>query len=115
MGTRRVTEYGRLLIQGLEEALRVTRRERKPARVRRYYLSLRDVGAKPPPAYDASRIKALRRRLKLSQSVFAAMLNVSSATVRAWEQGVRQAEGPSRRLLEVAERHPEALLEKLAS
>jgi hypothetical protein len=37
------------------------------------------------------------------------MLNVSASTVRAWEQGAREPDGPTRRLLQVAELHPEAL------
>jgi len=49
----------------------------------------------------------------MSQAVFATTLNVSLATVRAWEQGTRTPEGPSRRLLEIAERHPQILLENL--
>jgi putative transcriptional regulator len=115
MKTKRRTEYGQLLIQGLIQALGVAQGKRKPAEVRRYYLTARDAGAKPPPRYDSPRIRSLRRRLNLSQPVFAALLNVSAATVRAWERGARAPEGPSRRLLEVAEHHPEALMEKLAS
>lgn len=32
------------------------------------------------------------------------------AAVRSWEQGVRTPDGASSRLLDIAERHPEALL-----
>jgi DNA-binding transcriptional regulator YiaG len=41
------------------------------------------------------------------------MLNVSSSTVQAWEQGVRAPDGASLRLLEIAENHPGALLESV--
>jgi hypothetical protein len=41
------------------------------------------------------------------QDVFAAALGVSPSTVRAWEQGDRIPEGASRRLLQIAEEHPE--------
>jgi DNA-binding transcriptional regulator YiaG len=63
-----------------------------------------------PAAPDAVRIRQIRKRLDLSQQAFADMLNVSVATVRSWEQGVRTPDGASVRLLDVAERHPEALL-----
>jgi DNA-binding transcriptional regulator YiaG len=43
------------------------------------------------------------------------MLNVSPATVRAWEQGVRVPDGPSLRLLEIAERQPAVLLAQVRS
>lgn len=52
----------------------------------------------------------LRKKLNVSQAVFAAMLNASVQTVRAWEQGLKQPSGPSLRLLEVARNHPEALV-----
>ncbi len=56
-------------------------------------------------------MRTVRERLGLSQPVFARALNVSLGTVRGWEQGARRPDGPTQRLLEVAERHPEAVLE----
>jgi hypothetical protein len=38
---------------------------------------------------------------------------VSPDTIRAWEQGKREPDGPTLRLLQVAEQHPEVLLDKL--
>lgn len=52
--------------------------------------------------------------MELSQVLFAAALNVSPETVRAWEQGKREPDGPTQRLLEVAEDHPEVFLKKVA-
>ena len=43
----------------------------------------------PAPIYPPKKIAKLRERLAISQSVFAAMLNVSSSTVQKWEQGQR--------------------------
>jgi len=37
------------------------------------------------------------------------VLNVSAATVKAWEQGNRVPEGPIMRLLQIAEEYPEIL------
>ena len=59
------------------------------------------------------RIRALREQLGFSQRTFAAALNVSQQTVSAWEQGVRAPDGPSRRLLEIAEAQPEAFLTRV--
>lgn len=57
-----------------------------------------------------SDVKAIRDRMALSQSAFAALLGVSARTVQDWEQGRRQPRGPARSLLRVADRHPDALL-----
>lgn len=67
----------------------------------------------PPPRYSPDRIRDVRRALKVSQPVFADMLNVSGSTVRAWEQGVREPDGPTLRLLEIAEKHPASLFASL--
>ena len=55
-------------------------------------------------------VQAIRERLGLSQSAFAALLGVSTRTLQDWEQGRRQPTGAARSLLRVADRHPEALL-----
>jgi putative transcriptional regulator len=60
-------------------------------------------------------VAALRARFKLSQVKFAALLGISAATLRNWEQGRRVPEGPARVLLQVAERHPEAILSVVAA
>ena len=102
-----------LLIEGLTEAVAIARGRRHPARTRRVAITARDVTVSPPPPRGAGRIRAIRQRLRVSQSVFAAALNVSAATVRSWEQGARVPDGPSLRLLEIAERHPEVMLDGL--
>jgi putative transcriptional regulator len=61
------------------------------------------------PNYNAEAVRAIRKRLDVSQAVFAEALNVSPSTVRSWEQGQRAPDGASRRLLEVAEREPAVL------
>lgn len=50
------------------------------------------------------KIKALRQRFGVSQPVFAAYLNVSPATVKAWEQGAKKPTGASLKLLNLVER-----------
>lgn len=56
------------------------------------------------PSYDASQVRALRDRYKLSQSVFASLLNTSPSTVKKWEIGEKHPSGPSRKLLNILER-----------
>jgi putative transcriptional regulator len=54
---------------------------------------------KNPPDYDASRVKTLRERFNLSQSVLAAFMNMSPSTIRQWEQGVKTPSGAAKKLL----------------
>ncbi len=66
-----------------------------------------------PPAQPltAGEIRAIRRKARMSQAVFAAVLNVASNTVAQWEQGKRSPSGPSIRLLDLIRRKGvEALL-----
>ena len=63
-----------------------------------------------PPAYTAEDVRQVREALKLSQGLFAKVLNVSINTVRKWEQDERHPSGPSARLLQIAQEHPEYLL-----
>jgi putative transcriptional regulator len=66
-----------------------------------------------PPAYTAEEVRKLRETLQLSQGLFAKVLNVSVNTVRKWEQDERHPSGPSARLLQIAQVHPEYLLNDL--
>jgi putative transcriptional regulator len=64
---------------------------------------------KPAPVIGPREVKRLRSRLKMSQPVFAAVLNVPTVTAISWEKGRRQPSGAALRLLEIARRHPEVL------
>ena len=63
----------------------------------------------------ASQVKLVRHRLSLTQAEFARRFQVSLGTVRDWEQGRRQPDGPAQVLLWVIDREPEAVLRALAS
>ena len=51
-------------------------------------------------------VKAIRTRLALTQEEFAGRFGFSVNTLRHWEQGTRQPEGPTRAYLLVIERAP---------
>lgn len=54
-------------------------------------------------------IRAVRKRMNLSQTMFAKMLNVSPSSVRHWEQGNRRPGGSAAVLLELLEKSPHVL------
>ncbi|MBI2398032.1 MAG: DNA-binding transcriptional regulator [Xanthomonadales bacterium] len=51
-----------------------------------------------------TRIRSLRRGVRVSQSVFAALLNTSTSTVQKWEIGEKHPSGPSLKLLNLIRR-----------
>jgi len=55
------------------------------------------------------RIKIIREKVKLSQSVFARLLNVSAASIKQWEQGTRNPTGATRVLLDLLDKEPHLL------
>ena len=63
--------------------------------------------------FDPISIKAVRQKMHQSQSEFAFMIGVSPSTLRNWEQGLRQPEGPARALLTVAQKNPDAVYKAL--
>lgn len=56
-----------------------------------------------PQAVD---VKVIRCKLNLSQEQFAERFGFPVSTIRNWEQGHRQPEGPARLLLKMIERNP---------
>ncbi|MEI6150469.1 MAG: transcriptional regulator [bacterium] len=55
-------------------------------------------------------VRAIRRKMKVSQAVFARLLNVPVVTEASWEVGRRHPSGAALRLLQIAKEAPEALL-----
>jgi putative transcriptional regulator len=60
-------------------------------------------------------VRAVRKSYRLSQSKFAALMGISAATLRNWEQGRRKPEGSARILLRIVAMHPEAVLDVVAA
>jgi putative transcriptional regulator len=58
-------------------------------------------------------VKAIRVRLRMTQKLFAARFGFSINTLRHWEQGKREPEGPTRAYLLVIDRAPEAVQKAL--
>ena len=54
-------------------------------------------------------IQEIRARTKLSQAVFARLLNVSLSSVRQWEQGKRKPTGSTKVLLDLLNKSPHIL------
>ncbi len=82
------------LVASVRQAGKIRRGEMKPSRITE--LAPMDV-------------KAIRQRLRKSQSEFARMIGVSVSTLQNWEQGRRRPEGPARALLKIAAEVPEAV------
>ena len=63
----------------------------------------------PKREITAQEIKNIRKNIKVSQSVFAKLLNVSVSSIRQWEQGNRKPSGSTVILLELLQKNPELL------
>ena len=71
-------------------------------------LELRTTEVPPPPPPRKPRdIIAIRRKINVSQAVFAKGLNVSVRTVQSWEQGQKKPSGVALRLLAIADEKPD--------
>jgi len=84
------------LMQSVKQGGAIMKRTMKPARTF---------------AFAESEVKKIREQYGLSQDKFAILMGISTATLRNWEQGRRKPEGPARVLLQVAAKHPNALLD----
>jgi putative transcriptional regulator len=58
-------------------------------------------------------VKAIRSKLGMTQQAFAARFGFSINTLRHWEQGKREPEGPTRAYLIVIDRAPHAVQKAL--
>lgn len=59
-------------------------------------------------------VKAIRKKIGLTQEQFSARFGISLPTLRHWERGDRSPHGPALVLLNVIERQPEAVMAALA-
>lgn len=64
-----------------------------------------------PKHYTARDVVRIRKRLHVSQAVFAYLLNASESTVKKWETGVKEPGGANCRLLQVIENNGAEVLQ----
>lgn len=64
---------------------------------------------------EAPDVKSIREGYELTQVEFAQLLGISLKTLQNWEQGRRTPQGPARVLLQVAEKHPDAVWDVVSS
>lgn len=84
------------LLESVRQGGAILRGELKPSRMVRV---------------DEPDVRTVREGYGLSQSKFAALMGISAATLRNWEQGRRKPEGSARVLLRVVARNPKAVLD----
>jgi putative transcriptional regulator len=96
-----MSELGDRIVSGLEDALAFSRGKRGKRRVHRVTV---------PRQVD---VKAIRRRLRMTQAQFANTFGFTLHAVRNWEQGKRTPEGAARVLLLVISREPAAVVRAL--
>jgi putative transcriptional regulator len=97
------TAAGSRLIKSVKQAISWANGEDVPVRVTM-------VSVERAPVVD---VRSVRQKLGLSQSQFAARFGFTPATVKNWEQGRTQPDGPARILLAVIAHHPEAVEDAL--
>jgi putative transcriptional regulator len=95
-GARKRQTVGESIIQGLNEAIAWTRGESTNVRVTLVHI----------PEVD---VRKVRTKMGLSQSEFATKFGLPPATLRNWEQGRSRPDAPTRVLLAVIAKHPEAV------
>ncbi len=98
-----MSSIGKQLIEAMEEVLADIKG--MPTGVRKHVIMV-------PMEVD---VKAIRRRLKMTQRVFAERFGFSLGTVQNWERGHRRPEGAARVLLKVIDKRPDAVLEALSA
>lgn len=66
------------------------------------------------PQFTAKEIIGLRKKLNLSQTVFAMSLNVSPRTVASWEKGSSKPKGSANRLLQIIDINPKFFIQQIS-
>lgn len=94
------------MMQGMDEM--AAQREGK--------ITLRQVTVedKPAPRVTAEEIVALRKKMKMSQRVFAMRIRTSPETLRNWEQDKARPNAQAALLLKLVEQYPD-MVERLAN
>lgn len=73
----------------------------------------RKITIKPVPTFTAQEVKEIRKKVGMTQMLFAEMLGVSKKTVEAWEAGTNVPNGSAMRLLQLFAENPALAKEEL--
>ncbi|MDD5198991.1 MAG: helix-turn-helix domain-containing protein [Terrimicrobiaceae bacterium] len=73
-------------------------------------VTLRSFHVSAQSAIQPKDIAAIREKLNVSQSVFAAYLGVGRSSVMSWEYGTRRPSGAALKLLSIARKNPAVLV-----
>jgi len=95
-----MSKHAKSIRRGLEQAIAYARGEAKEGTYRVHV----------PGEID---VRAIRTKLRMTQEEFAGRFGFSVNTLRHWEQGKRQPEGPTRAYLLVIDRAPKAVQKAL--
>ena len=95
-GVRKRQPVGESIIDGLRQAVAWTKGENENVRVTMVHV----------PEVD---VREVRAKMGLSQAQFATRFGLPPATLRNWEQGRSRPDAPTRVLLAVIAKHPEAV------
>lgn len=60
---------------------------------------------KPVEPFSSHDVARIRRKVKVSQNLFAHYLNTSPSTVQKWETGAKRPSGPAAKLLRIVDKH----------
>ena len=93
---RKPQTVGESILQGLKEAIAWTKGENDNVRVTLVHV----------PEVD---VRKVRLKMGLSQAQFATKFGFPPATLRNWEQGRSHPDAPTRVLMAVIAKHPEAV------
>jgi putative transcriptional regulator len=102
MDKKAMSDAGRSILRGLEDALAFSKGDKSRARVTFVFV---------PRAVN---VKGIRGKMRLSQAEFAKRFGFTVSSIRDWEQGRRKPRGPARILLTIIDKEPKAVLRALA-
>lgn len=100
-----MSELFESLKTGLEQAISYEKGEKSAGRSQM-------VSVTPFPKYKKEDVKSIRKKLGLTQHVFASVMGVSSKTVEAWESGQNAPSGSSSRMLQLLDAGGKRILQE---
>lgn len=101
------TPAGRELIAGLQQALHAAQTGDYTKTV------VRELEIPDPGTYGPAEVKALRRKLGVTQGIFARLMGVSPNLIAHWEYGIRTPAPLARRLMDKINEDPAAYMARI--